>query len=80
MTHCLPSKDKQSKLKNTRIDHSYNKYLPGEYPIILPFHTVHGVLKARTLKWFPISFNSGPHSVRALHHDPPTWVAPHSMA
>ena len=29
---------------------------PGEflfkYPIILPFHTVHGVLKARILKWF----------------------------
>ena len=22
---------------------------------ILPFHTVHGVLKARTLKWFAIS-------------------------
>ena len=31
-------------------------YRPGEflfqYPIILPFHTVHGVLKARILKWF----------------------------
>ena len=31
-------------------------YWPGEfffqYPIILPFHTVHGVLKARILKWF----------------------------
>ena len=25
-----------------------------QYPIILPFHTVHGVLKARTLKWFAI--------------------------
>ena len=23
-----------------------------QYPIILPFHTVHGVLKARILKWF----------------------------
>ena len=23
------------------------------YPIILPFHTIHGVLKARILKWFP---------------------------
>ena len=37
---------------------------PGEflfqYPIILPFHTVHGVLKARTLKWFAILFSSGP--------------------
>ena len=31
-------------------------YRPGEflfqYPIILPFHTIHGVLKARILKWF----------------------------
>ena len=49
-------------------------YRPGEalfqYPIILPFHTVHGVLKARILKWFAIPFSSGPHSVRPLHHDP----------
>ena len=57
-------------------------YWPGEflfqYPIILPFHTVHGVLKARILKWFAIPYFSGPHSVRPLHHDPsildgPTW-------
>ena len=31
-------------------------YRPGkflfQYPIIFPFHTVHGVLKARILKWF----------------------------
>ena len=37
-------------------------YRPGEfifqYPIILPFHTVHGVLKARILKWFAIPFSS----------------------
>ena len=26
-------------------------------------HTVHGVLKARILKWFAIPFSSGPHSV-----------------
>ena len=48
-------------------------YRPGEflfqYPIILPFPTVHGVLKARILKWFSIPFSSGPHSVRPLHHD-----------
>ena len=48
-------------------------YRPGEflfqYPIILPFHTVHGVLKARILKWFAIPFSSGPHSVRPVHHD-----------
>ena len=41
---------------------------PGEflfhYPIILPFHTAHGVLKARILKWMVISFSSGSHSVR----------------
>jgi len=42
-------------------------YWPEEFlfqdPIILPFHTVHGVLKARILKWFAIPFSSGPHSV-----------------
>ena len=50
-------------------------YGPGEfifqYPNILPFHTVHGVLKARILKWFAIPFSSGPHSVRPLHYDLP---------
>ena len=35
-----------------------------QYPIILPFHTLHGVLKARILKWFAIPSSSGPHSVR----------------
>ena len=47
-------------------------YRPGEFifqcSIFLPFHTVHGVLKARILKWFPISFSSGPHFARTLHH------------
>ena len=37
-------------------------YRPGEflfqYPVILPFHTLHGVLKARILKWFAIPFSS----------------------
>ena len=46
-------------------------YQPGEflfqYAIILPFDTVHGVLKARILKWFAIPFSSGPHVVRTLH-------------
>ena len=49
-------------------------YRPGDflfqYPINLPFPTVHGVLKARMLKWFALPFSSGPHSVRPLHHDP----------
>ena len=48
-------------------------YRPGEflfqYPIFLPFHAGHGVFKARTLKWFAISFSGGPRSVRPLHHD-----------
>ena len=38
--------------------------------IFLPFHTVHGVLKARILKCFAILFSSGPHFFRTLHHDP----------
>ena len=32
-------------------------------PYILPFHTVHGVLKARMLKWFAISFSSLPTKI-----------------
>ena len=47
-----------------------------QYPIILPFHIVHGVLKERILKWFAIPFSSGPYSVRPLHHDCRSWVAP----
>src|SRR5574337_942058 len=43
-------------------------YRPGkflfQYPIILPFQTVHGVLKAGILTWFAIPFSSGPRSVR----------------
>ena len=57
-------------------------YQPGEFifqcPIFLPFHSVHGVLKARILKWLATPFSSGQQSVRPLHHDPsvlggPTW-------
>ena len=55
-------------------------YRPGEflfqYPVILLFHTDHGVLKARILKWFAIPFSSGPHSVRPLHHDLPFLGVP----
>ena len=47
-----------------------------QYPIILPFHSVHGVLKARILKWFAIPFSSGPHTVRPLHHDPTVLGGP----
>ena len=49
-------------------------YRPGVFifqcPIFLPFHTVHGVLKAGILRFFAIPFYSGPHYVRTLHHDP----------
>ena len=49
-------------------------YQSGEFifhcPIFLPFHTVHGVLKARILKWFAIPFSCGLHFVRTLHLDP----------
>ena len=49
-------------------------YSPGEFifqcHIFLPFHTVHGVFKARIPKWFVIPFSSGPRFVRTLHHDP----------
>ena len=35
------------------------------------FHiTVHGVLKARILKWLAIPCSRGPHFVRILHYDP----------
>ena len=55
-------------------------YRPGEFffqcPIFLPFHTVHGVLKAGILKWFDIPFSSGPRFVRILHHDLPVLGGP----
>ena len=46
--------------------------------MFLTFHTVHGVLRAKILKWFAIPFSSGPRFVRTLHNDPsilggPTW-------
>ena len=40
-------------------------YQPGEFifqcHILVPFHTVHGVLKVKRLKWFAIAFSSGPY-------------------
>ena len=42
------------------------------YHIFLPFHDVHGVLKARIVKWFAILLSSGLHFVRILHHEPST--------
>ena len=59
-------------------------YQPAEFifqcPIFLPFRTVHGVLKARILKWFATPFSSGPPFVRTLHMIHPSWVALHGMA
>ena len=46
----------------------------------LPFHTVHGVLKARILKWFAIPFSSGPRFVRSLLITRLSWVALHGKA
>ena len=44
------------------------------YPIILPFHTVHGVLQARILKWFAIPFSSDSCFVRTPPW--PIWKIP----
>ena len=60
-------------------------YQPGEFivqcPIFLSFHTVHGVLKARILKWFAIPFSSGPHFAElSTMIESQSWVALHSMA
>ena len=62
-------------------------YCPGEFifqcPIFLPFHTVHGVLKARILKChsvFAIPFSSGPRFARTVHHDPSVLGGPTDMA
>ena len=53
---------------------------PGEFIFrchtFLPFPTIHGVLKARTLKGFAIPFSSGPRFVRTLHHDPSVLGGP----
>ena len=55
-------------------------YRTGEFifqcPMFLPFHSFHGVLKARILKWFSIPFSSRPHFVRTLHHDPSVLGGP----
>ena len=48
----------------------------SKFSSVVLTHTVHGVLKARILKWFAIPFSRGPHSVRPLHHDRLGW--PHT--
>ena len=58
-------------------------YQPGDLichcPIFLPFHTVHGVLKARILKRFAVAFSSGPCYVRTLHHNPSVLLVVHGI-
>ena len=49
-----------------------------QYPIILLFHTVHGVFKARILNWFAIPFSSGPHLSGLSTMTCPCWMAPHT--
>ena len=48
-------------------------WLIFQFPILLLFHTVHGVLKARMLKWFAVPFPSEPCFVRTLHHELSSW-------
>ena len=59
-------------------------YRPGKFifqcSIFLPFHTVHGVLKARILKWFAIPFYMDLILSDLSTMTRPSWVAPHSMA
>ena len=58
-------------------------YRPREFifqcPVFLCFHTVHGVLKARILKWFAIPFSSGPILSDLSTTTPLSWVAPESQ-
>ena len=59
-------------------------YQPGElifqFPSLLPFHTVHGVLKARVLKCLPLP-SPVDHVLSELSTmTRPSWVALHGMA
>ena len=47
---------------------------------LFTFHSVHGVLSARTLEWFPIASSSGLRFDRTLHYDPCVLVALGGMA
>ena len=59
-------------------------YRPGEilfqYPIFLPFHTVHGVLKARILNGLPFPSPVDHILLDLSSITRPSWVAPHGMA
>ena len=51
-----------------------------QHPIFLPFHTVHGVLKARILKWFAIPFPADHILSELSTMTHPFWVTLHGMA
>ena len=59
-------------------------YTPGEFlfqcHIFLPFHTVHGVLKARILKWFAIPFPADHILSQLSTMTHPSQLALHGMA
>ena len=59
-------------------------YRPGKFifqcPIFLTFYTVHGILKARILKWFAIPFSSAPHFVKLFPMTHLSLVALHGLA
>ena len=50
---------------------------PGDFifqcPIFLPFHTVHGVLKARILEWFAIPFSNTNFLEHSIFHQRRQW-------
>ena len=48
--------------------------------MFLPFYTVHGVLKARILKWVAISSSSRPWFFITFHYDTGPWMDLHGMA
>ena len=59
-------------------------YQPGEFlfqcPIFLPFHTVHGVLKARMLKWFALLSPAVHIFSKLCTVTHPSWVTLQDMA
>ena len=69
LEQCMHAKSFQSCLA---LWNPMNGRAPGSF--------VHGILKARILKWFAILFSSGPHFVRTLQHDPSVLGGPTGMA
>ena len=59
-------------------------YQPGEFifqcPIFMPFHAVHGILKAGILKWLPLPswVDHILSELSTMTH--PSWVEPHNRS